>query len=288
MHAHRHQHPDVDRENQLVAIAGWEHVAHPVASQHRDPPLVEPRQATRIETRHPLVAAVPRAELFLPRHPPGPHQQHVAFLDAHPMRTFGGVEVLGENALTQLHPFEVLKARDIEQNAAAHDPVARDVDPALACAPAADLAGAEAVVHLALPEHVAEGVEMGERHPVRRDREVVQRGGQARARVEHHVRDRRRIVGARRGRERQRHRDRLAALHQPAGGGALLQRDEVERAAFVVLAPAAPVAELLKQAFYFGGAEPGCGGAHRLLPGSICLSQSHSTRRLIPTSRHAR
>jgi len=35
---------------------------------------VEPRQATRIEARHPVVAAVPRAELLPPRHPPGPHQ----------------------------------------------------------------------------------------------------------------------------------------------------------------------------------------------------------------------
>jgi hypothetical protein len=37
-------------------------------------------------------------------------------------------------------------------------------------------------------------------------------------------------------------------------------------AALVVLAPAAPVAELLEQALHFGGAEPGCAGAHRPLP----------------------
>src|ERR1700722_4205568 len=54
MHAHRHQHPDMDRKNQFVAITGRKHVAHSVAPQDRDSPLVEPWQATRIETRHPL------------------------------------------------------------------------------------------------------------------------------------------------------------------------------------------------------------------------------------------
>src|SRR6202011_4025849 len=104
---------------------------------------------------------------------------------------------------------------------------------------------------------------------------------------------------------------RLAALHQAAGGGALLRGDEVERAALVVLAPAAPIAELLEHALHVGGAEPGCAGPHRPLPDwfvrrpaiqgvrlavrgsasarmSRCLSQLISTLRLIPPSRCAR
>jgi len=72
----------------------------------------------------------------------------------------------------------------------------------------------------------------------------------------HQVRNRRGIVRRDHGCERQRKRYRLAGLDQLGGGGALLVGDKVECAAFVVLAPPAPVAAFLKDAlqFFFGEA----------------------------------
>ncbi len=121
-----------------------------------------------------------------------------------------------------------------------------------------DLAAAEAVVHLALPEDVAEGVEMREGHPVRSNREEVERSGRRRSGMQHHMLHGLRIIERGLGRERLRKRDYLAGLGETRRRGAFLRCDEVERPALVILAPASPVADLLEDAFDFGRSQTWC------------------------------
>jgi len=94
---------------------------------------------------------------------------------------------------------------------------------------------------------------MSIRHAVRRDREVIAGIRQLLlvrigAGLHHQVGNRVWIVGCGNCRERQRHRDALAGLHQAGSRRAFLVGDEVQRAALVVLAPAPPVAQLLETA----------------------------------------
>src|SRR5262249_15420799 len=124
------------------------------------------------------------------------------------------------------------------------------------------------------------------RHPVRSDREVVEGRRKSRAGVEHHVRDGRWVIRARGGRERQRHHYGLAALHEAARRGAFFRGDEVERAALIVVTPAAPVTQFLEQGFNFDGAESWRICAHRVL---LAADKSvHSTVTQIATSRRRR
>ena len=58
--------------------------------------------------------------------------------------------------------------------------------------------------------------------------------------------DRGRIIGPGNRRQGLRERDRFAGLHQLRGGGALFVGDKVQGAALVILAPAAPVTDLLE------------------------------------------
>src|SRR5229473_2327012 len=183
---------------------------------------------------------------------------HVEEGDVYALGLFGGVEILGVDRLAQFKEIDLFQLRDIEQNAAADDAVARNVDRTFARTPSPDLAAAEAVVHLALPEDVAEGGEMREGHPVRSNREEVERSGRRRSGMQHHMLHGLRIIERGLGRERLRKRDYLAGLGEARRRGAFLRCDEVERPALVILAPASPVADLLEDAFDFGRGQAWC------------------------------
>src|SRR5215472_3044573 len=89
------------------------------------------------------------------------------------MLLFGGVEILGKDALAGFKPFDVFYLREVEQHPAADDALTGDIDRAFAGAEESHLAPAEAVVHPAVPEDVAERVQVGGRETVMGDREVV-------------------------------------------------------------------------------------------------------------------
>src|SRR5205085_6290203 len=99
---------------------------------------------------------VPGALLLAPTRLAGANHQHVALFDVDLMVLLSGVEILRKNRLARLEPFDFPDLRNVEQDAAADDALARDRDRALAGALRADLVRVETVVHLALPEDVTE------------------------------------------------------------------------------------------------------------------------------------
>src|SRR5208283_6141033 len=144
--------------------AAWHDVAHGVAAEDCDAPLVEPRQAGGVEAGETDAHRVPSAFYFAHCGAAGADQQHIAFLDVNLLRFFGGVEIFGQDLFARLHPFNFFEARNVEQDAAADDTGAGHVDRAFFCAMRADFTGVEAVVHFVLPEHVAQRVDMRIRH----------------------------------------------------------------------------------------------------------------------------
>src|SRR6185437_3453304 len=62
------------------------------------------------------------------------HEQHVAWLDAHTLLGFGGVEVFGEYWLAALEPRQTTQARDVQKNAATHDAATGQLDRTYRCA----------------------------------------------------------------------------------------------------------------------------------------------------------
>src|SRR5262249_13251205 len=126
----------------------------------------------------------------------------------------------------------------------------------------AHVGGGEAVVHLAAVEDVAERVQVGVRHAVRRDGEVVRRASGLRhvAAAHHEVLHGADVLGAGHGGERQRAAHGDAVAHGGGGAAAHVRRDEVERAALILRAPAAPVLHLLKDLLHIAA-----GGGYGLL-----------------------
>ena len=55
-------------------------------------------------------------------------EQDVADAHRHTLVALRGLEVLAENVVTRLEPGNPARARDVEQNAAAHESVLEDVD----------------------------------------------------------------------------------------------------------------------------------------------------------------
>src|SRR5258708_25794940 len=96
MDAHRDQGADVDWERDPL-ISTRHHVAHRVTAENRDTPLVQPRQAARVEAGHPLAKWIPSSFGFAPRCAAGADQQHVAFFHVNSLRLFGGVQIFGED-----------------------------------------------------------------------------------------------------------------------------------------------------------------------------------------------
>ncbi len=108
----------------------------------------------------------------------GADEQHVALLDGNAMILLRRVEILGGYLDVLIEPVGFLELGDIEQDAAADDALAGDVDCAFLGAVRTDFGRVEAVVHLALVEDMAKHVQMGIREPMRCDREIVGAVGQ--------------------------------------------------------------------------------------------------------------
>src|SRR6266436_4085497 len=165
MYSHYRQRADVNRTVEPL-IAARNDVARTVRAHHRDSALMQPRQARRVEPGHRL-HRVPRPLALAPARASVANQQHVAFFDVYLMILLSRVEIFGKDPIAGLHPFDLFDLRYVQQHAAAHYAVGRDVDRAFARAMRSDFARVEAVVHLAPPEHVTECVEMGDGVTVR-------------------------------------------------------------------------------------------------------------------------
>src|SRR5215469_2067614 len=165
----------MNRQAHLGAVRTGCDITDRIASEHRNFPLMQPFQAGSIEPRQTFAARVPGAFDGAPLMASGANQQDIAFSDLQVTELFGCFEILGINRVAQFEPFDLLRPRDIEQDATAHHTIARYVDGTAAGAKTADLALAEAIVHLAFPKHVAERIKMGKCHPMRRDCEVIER-----------------------------------------------------------------------------------------------------------------
>jgi len=200
---------------------------------------------------------VPAPDLEAALHLAGAHDHVVAALDGHALRLGGVVEILAGDAVAILERLLAERARDVEQNTAAHHLVLGLLDAAFLRAGRGHFTAIVAIPHVAFIEDVAEPVPLRaalERH----GHHVV--GGADAALVEHpgigigagadHSVDRigaphRRIIalGALRTGmvEVKRKRDDLAFAHEPCCGDDIFRTRIVERADLVVRPPLAPV-----------------------------------------------
>src|SRR5258708_28595840 len=153
MNAHRDQRADVNRKHDSV-VAARHHVADSVAAEYCYAPLMEPWQAGGVEAGKTDAHRIPSAFDLAHRGAAGANHQHVAFFDVNLLRLLDGVEILRKDLLPRLHPFDFFKERDIEQDAAAHDTGASDVDLAFFRTMRSNFTGVEPVVHFVLPEDV--------------------------------------------------------------------------------------------------------------------------------------
>ena len=69
------------------------------------------------------MGGVPRAELVPALAVPHPDEQQVAWADAHVLRLLGRGQVIGRHVLAGLEPGHPAQPRNVEQDAAAGDPV---------------------------------------------------------------------------------------------------------------------------------------------------------------------
>ena len=149
------------------------------------------------------------------------------------------------NGCLPRHERPAAQPRDVDQHAAGDNPVGPDVDRAERCSGERDLSlGVAAVVQLALVPEVTERVQVGHRHPVVVDAEVVPGGpdgGALHRRPGHVVLHGTRIVRPHRLVQRTAQRHCPARFHQTGGRHALLRRDQVHRAGGVILPPPAPI-----------------------------------------------
>ena len=178
-----------------------------------------------------------------------------------PIETFWSLAHLSSSSLEMLSPsfsqFDAAEARDVEQHAAPDHLALGILDAEHGKAARVDQLGVVAVIGLVLVEDVAERVPMrGALHaqhervvgvadlvPVLLAGDGVGAGGQHLVdRVEAAAEQAVLRPGAV---ERDAEREHLAGADQACGLGNVLRRDVVERADLVVLAPAAPVRQLL-------------------------------------------
>src|SRR5437870_5546545 len=201
--------------------------------------------------------AVPTPDLEATLHLAGAHDDVVAALDGHPLRFGCAVEILAGDTVTILERLLAERARDVEEDAAAHHLVLGLLDAALLRAGRGHFAAVVTVPHVAFVEDVTEPIPL--RAALERHGHHVISGPDA-AFVEHtgigigagadHGMDRigaphRRIIafGALRASvvEVKRKRDDLAFAHEPCRGDDVFRTRIVERADLVVRPPLAPV-----------------------------------------------
>jgi hypothetical protein len=168
------------------------------------------------------------------------------------------VELVVGDGVAILQPIDAAKPRHVEQDAAADHLAPGMLDAELAEAVAIDLTRVEAVVHLVFVEDAAERVPVGRglhRHVdgivgvAQLQHLVVAPGDRIGAGRQHGV-DRIPAAAEQAGLraatiERDAEREDLAGADQSRRADDFLRRDMVERADLIVLAPAAPILELL-------------------------------------------
>ena len=168
------------------------------------------------------------------------------------------VEFVVGDAFAVLHPFHAAEARDVEQHAAPDHLVLGMLDAEHVQPARVDQLGVVAVIGLVLVEHVAERVPVGGALHAQHERVVgvadlvpVLLAGDGVGAGREHLVDRieaaaEQAVLRALAVERNAEREHLAGADQARRLDDVLGRDVVERAALVVLAPAAPVRELLR------------------------------------------
>src|SRR5580700_8218622 len=107
--------------------------------------------------------------------PPCANEQNIAFFDARPVQFFGRVEVFGIDRFAGFKEIDFLNGWNIEHNATRSDAFAGYVNSTFTRAEAPYFTSAEAIVHLAFPEHMTERVEMRKSEAVRSHSEIVER-----------------------------------------------------------------------------------------------------------------
>src|SRR5438105_3509073 len=242
-----HEHQAQERTGQVRAhrearIAGRPLVHH-VPRDRGDVLLAKPLQTRQMHPRmrghpgHPVGIRLPKGLVAVA------HDDDVARLDRHARPCGHGVELLGRDRLADGHVALLAAGGDVEEHASGRQAVEVRVDRAPG-GPGRRQAVLEraAVVQLAVPGHVAERVNVGDREPVVDEVEAIEHDvGTLTARRERHVVHDRRL-----GPDVARQRNRAAGPHQGRGLGALDGGDEVRGAALIVVSPAPPVVELLE------------------------------------------
>ena len=173
----------------------------------------------------------------------GPDEDRVAVRHLDPGALLPRFQVAHVNARAGLQIVDAFQPRDVHQHAAGEDAVAQVIDRVLlGAAFLLHLFPGEAIPHLPVEEAVREAVEMRVGVAVIVDGEPI--GGAGRGRLGDHVLVGREVVFSldRVDVGRQRHRD--PVLDERGRLPALGRGDQVQRADFVVLAPAPPVREL--------------------------------------------
>ncbi len=190
-------------------------------------------------------------------HLAGAHEDEIAASDRHVLVLGAFVELVVGNALAVLHPFHAAEARDVEQHAAPDHLVLGILDAEHGKPARVDQLGVVTVIGLVLVEHVAERVPMGGALHAQHQRVVgvtdlvpVLLAGNRIGAGRQHLVDRIEAAAEQAvlrafAVERNAEREHLAGADQARRLDDVLRGDVVERADLVVLAPAAPVRELL-------------------------------------------
>ena len=121
MQAHRVDGQHVHGEVDALGRAG-EGVVVAVAAQQGDPPVGDQFQRLGMQPGA-GPGRVPRAELGLAQAVPDPDEQQVALAEVHLLRVGGRDHVVGGHVVTRLEPGCPAQPRDVQQHAAADDPV---------------------------------------------------------------------------------------------------------------------------------------------------------------------
>ena len=177
LHAHGDQRQDVDRVGAGAVERVLAQVADAVAAEQRDATLLEPGRHLVVESGR-AGSAVPGAERLASGVAPGSHQQDVAGLDPQPGRCLGRFKLRDGDRVVRLQPVDASWRGTSSR-------MPRDTMPswpmviAFARAPIeVTIAIGSAVVHLPLPEEMAERVQVRVGQAVRRDRQVVRGRGE--------------------------------------------------------------------------------------------------------------
>ena len=172
---HMHDADRVDRDTQRL-VARRIDIRRRIRADHRRAPLVQPGQTGHVPAGESRLKQRLAADLALTLAVAGPQQHGVALPHPNALALFGRFKVLREDALARFHPVDALGRRHVEQHPTSHNPVPQLGDRQVGRAAARiDQMRGLAVVHLAVPEDVAQTIEVRNRVPVIHQPEELQR-----------------------------------------------------------------------------------------------------------------